>query len=273
MEKKEVNQSAPAMDKLISLVAALRGENGCPWDRKQTAKSMAVYLLEETHELIEAIHKGDAEAICEELGDVLFHVFFVAHLFQERGAFDIQDVVSRNHSKMIRRHPHVFGDKSLQTAEEVKIQWQEIKKSEKASLPPGSVLESVPPGLPGLMRAYRISERAASHGFDWQNLPGVLAKAEEEWDELKCELEKEGLPENNRKAVSMELGDLLFTLVNVARFARVHPETAIAEAILKFKTRFEYMEATIRDSHRALTDVSQEEKDLIWEKAKASISP
>jgi MazG family protein len=271
LEKQEVNQPAPVMDNLISLVAALRGENGCPWDRKQTAKSMAVYLLEETHELVEAINGGDADAICEELGDVLFHILFVARLFQEQGAFNIQDVVSQNHSKMVRRHPHVFGEKSLQTADEVKKQWQEIKKSEKSSSPPGSVLDSVPVGLPGLMRAYRISERVASHGFDWQNLSGVLAKAEEEWDELKCELEKDISREDNRKAVSLEFGDLLFTLVNVARFARIHPETALSEAILKFKTRFEFMEQTIQDGRRELADVPQEEKDILWEKAKASV--
>lgn len=269
MEKQEVNQFAPAMDQLISLVATLRGENGCPWDRKQTAQSMAVYLLEETHELVEAIHKGDADAIREELGDVLFHVVFVARLFQEQGAFDIGDVVSQNHQKMVRRHPHVFGDTSLESADEVKKQWQEIKKREKLSSPPDSVLDSVPVGLPGLMRAYRISERAAGFGFDWENLSGVMAKVEEEWDELKCELEKEAFHEGNRKAVSLEFGDLLFALVNVARFARIHPETAITEAILKFKTRFEFMEQTIRGENRELADVSQEEKDILWEKAKA----
>lgn len=269
MEKQEVNQSAPLMDQLIALVATLRGENGCPWDRKQTAKSMAVYLLEETYELVEAIHKEDADAICEELGDVLFHVLFVAALFEEQGAFDIRDVMSRNYHKMVRRHPHVFGDATLQTADEVKKQWREIKKNEKSSSPPGSILDSVPVGLPGLMRAYRISERAAGSGFDWQNLSGVLAKAEEEWDELKCELEKDAFREEDRKEASLEFGDLLFALVNVARFARIHPETAMAEAILKFKSRFEFMERTIRGEHRELTDVSQDEKDILWEKAKA----
>jgi tetrapyrrole methylase family protein/MazG family protein len=264
LEKQEVNQFAPAMDQLISLVATLRGENGCPWDRKQTAKSMAVYLLEETHELVEAIHKGDADAVREELGDVLFHVFFVARLFQEQSVFDIGDVVSQNHQKMVRRHPHVFGDTSLQSADEVKKQWQEIKKSEKSASPPDSVLDSVPVGLPGLMRAYRISERAAGCGFDWQNISGVMAKVEEEWNELKCELEKEAFHEENRRAVSLEFGDLLFALVNVARFARIHPET-----VLKFKTRFEFMEQAIRGENRELTDVSQDEKDILWEKAKA----
>ncbi|MFH0731069.1 MAG: nucleoside triphosphate pyrophosphohydrolase [Pseudomonadota bacterium] len=271
MEKQEVTPPAASLEKLVSLIAALRGENGCPWDKKQTAKTMAVYLMEEAHELVEAIHKGDAASICEELGDVLFHILFVARLFQEQGAFDIKDVILNNHDKMVRRHPHVFGEKSLQTADEVKKQWREIKKSEKSSSGPGSVLDSVPGTLPGLMRAYRISERAAGHGFDWENMAGVLTKAEEEWDELKYELEKDALQEDNRKAVSLEFGDLLFTLVNVARFAKIHPETAISEAVLKFKTRFQFMERLIRDGHRELTDVSQEEKDILWEKAKASV--
>jgi MazG family protein len=271
LEKQEVTQHVPAMDELISLVAALRGENGCPWDRKQTAKSMAVYLLEETHELVEAINKGVPDAICEELGDVLFHILFIARLFQEQRAFDLEDVVTKNHDKLVRRHPHVFGETSLQTADEVKKQWQEIKKSEKSSSITDSVLDTVPLSLPGLMRAYRISERAASHGFDWEDMSGVIEKAEEEWDELKDELEKEALHPDNRKAVSLEFGDLLFTLVNVARFARIHPETAIAEAIIKFKTRFEFMEQTIRKGHRELTDVSQEEKDVLWERAKSFV--
>jgi tetrapyrrole methylase family protein/MazG family protein len=269
LEKQEVTPSVVSLEKLVSLIAALRGENGCPWDKKQTAKTMAVYLMEETHELVEAIHKGDSEAICEELGDVLFHIIFVAHLFQEQGGFGIEDVISNNHEKMVRRHPHVFGETSLQTADEVKKQWREIKRSEKSSSGPISVLDSVPESLPGLMRAYRISERAAGQGFDWENMAGVLAKAEEEWDELKCELEKNALHEENRNAVSIEFGDLLFTLANVARFAKIHPETAITEAVLKFRTRFQLMERMIRAEHRELTEVTQEEKDLLWEKAKA----
>lgn len=274
MEPEKINEPPAGLDRLITLVEALRGENGCPWDKKQSARSMALYLLEETHELVEAIAAGDPQEICEELGDVLFHIVFVSRLFQEQGDFDVQDVISRNYRKMVRRHPHVFGDRSVRNAEDVKKQWAEIKKSEKKPLGTKSVLDSVPVGLPGLMRAYRLSERAASSGFDWDDMSGVMQKAEEEWAELKYELDKLEDREKNRSAVSEEFGDLLFTLVNVARFARIHPETAMSEAIAKFKKRFAHMEQVIRDSNRELSDVAQKEKDALWEAAKAStLSP
>lgn len=271
MERAEVTTTLSAIDQLIGLVERLRGEDGCPWDKKQTAKSMAVYLLEETYELIDAITRADEADIREELGDVLFHIIFVARLFQEQGAFDIQEVARQNHDKMVRRHPHVFGEGSLQSPEEVKKQWQEIKKKEQADAPPESVLDSVPVGLPGLARAYRISERASGCGFDWDNLTGVLAKAEEEWAELKTELKKNPEGEEARRAVSLEFGDLLFTLVNVARFARIHPETALAQTIHKFIKRYRFMEQTIREERKEFRDVPQNEKDILWEKAKAIV--
>ncbi|MDX9786582.1 MAG: nucleoside triphosphate pyrophosphohydrolase [Desulfobacterales bacterium] len=259
------------IDQLVSLVAALRGENGCPWDRKQTVQSMTVYLLEETYELVEAINAGDPGAICEELGDVLFLIVFVAHLFREQGSFDISDVVSHIHEKMVRRHPHVFGENTLETAEEVKKQWNEIKNNEKSNSSNMSVLDSVPIGLPALMRAYRISERAAANGFDWNSLTGVMEKVQEEWQELKNELAKEPFANQTGNAVSMEFGDLLFALVNVARFARIHPETALADAIMKFKKRFMHMEMAIRAEGKTLSNVPQPEKDALWDKAKVLI--
>lgn len=271
MEPEKINELPAGLDQLITLVEALRGENGCPWDKKQSARSMAIYLLEETHELVEAIAADDPQAICEELGDVLFHIVFVSRLFQEQGIFDVQDVISRNHRKMVRRHPHVFGNRSVRNAEDVKKQWAEIKKSEKKPKRTASILDSVPVGLPALMRAYRLSERAASHGFDWDDMNGVMQKAEEEWAELKYELDKPKDREKQQSAVSEEFGDLLFTLVNVARFARIHPETAMSEAITKFKKRFAFMERVIGDSNREFSDVTQKEKDALWEAAKASI--
>lgn len=270
MEKTEINRDIAGVDRLISLVAALRGETGCPWDKKQTAKTMGIYLLEETYELVEAISAGDADAICEELGDVLFHILFVAHLFEEQGKFNIRDVVSRIHEKMVRRHPHVFGDGHVKTAEDVKKQWHEIKKKEKKGPSGDSVLDSVPVGLPGLLRAYRISERAAANGFDWDSMSGVVQKVEEEWGELKRELERGAQTDASARAVSLEFGDLLFALVNVARFARIHPETALSDAISKFKTRFSYMENAIQTKGRRFPDVLQKEKDILWEAAKSA---
>jgi tetrapyrrole methylase family protein / MazG family protein len=262
-----------SLDPLVSLIKALRGENGCPWDKKQTAQSLSVYLIEETYELVEAITIGDAAAIREELGDVLFHILFIAQLFQETGKFNIGDVIRENHDKMVRRHPHVFGEGYLRTAEEVKKQWREIKKKEKTFSPTSSVLDSIPASLPVLLRAYRISERAAGNGFDWGNLRDVVAKAEEEWREFRFELDKNVLDENNRGDVMMEFGDLLFTLVNVARFAKIHPETALSNAILKFKERFTYMERAITAGNRELLEVTQQEKDLLWEEAKKHTAP
>lgn len=271
MEQEKIDASQGGLDPLVTLVESLRGENGCPWDKKQNARSMALYLLEETHELVEAVAEGNSQAICEELGDVLFHIVFLARLFQERGDFNIRDVISLNHRKMVRRHPHVFGDRVVRDAEDVKKQWHEIKKTERKPIEATSVLDAVPVGLPALMRAYRISQRAASNGFDWEEMTGVLQKAEEEWAELKNELKKADGIKKNRSAITEEFGDLLFTLVNVARFAGIHPETAMTEAVAKFKKRFTHMEQVIRASNREISEVAQDEKDALWESAKASI--
>ncbi len=236
MEKKSIDQAASGMEALVSLVAALRA--GCPWDRKQTARSMAVYLLEEAHELAEAIQEADDGGILEELGDLLFHIVFVACLFQEQGSFDINDVMGGIHEKMVRRHPHVFGESTVETVGAVRRQWNEIKSREKADTPSGSPLDSVPAGLPGLMRAYRICERAASAGGEWDSLAGILSKADEMWQGVRKRLAGGALDEGDRGGASVALGELLFTLTNMARMVRIHPEMALGDAILAFKKRF-----------------------------------
>jgi tetrapyrrole methylase family protein/MazG family protein len=256
------------INKLDELVGTLRGEKGCPWDKKQTPKSMAVYLAEEVYELMEAIESGKPEAICEELGDVLFHVFFLARLFQEKGDFDIGDVARGITEKMIHRHPHVFGNDTVSSAEEVKARWRQIKLEEKNHVRQNSLLDSVPAKMPALMRAYRISERAAGTGFDWNDISGVMQKAEEEWFELKSELAENNQPENNKERVAMEFGDVLFTLANVARFAKIHPETALTASVAKFEKRFKYMEKIAAESGRRIEAVPQEEKETLWERAK-----
>lgn len=271
MAFESVEKHPSAFGRLGALVAALRGENGCPWDRKQTPKSMSVQLLEETYELVDAIAGGRADGICEELGDVLFHIFFVARLFEEQGRFGIEDVADGITRKMVRRHPHVFGDRSVSSAEEVKQQWHVIKQGEKTDAPNESVLDSVPRKQPALMRAYRISVKAAREGFDWDDLPGVMEKVEEELAELKeARAENKG-KDADKEAVQLEFGDLLFTLVNVARFLGINPEAALTDATDKFERRFRHMEAVIRSSHRKLADVDQKEKDEIWEGAKAAV--
>jgi len=256
--KKELN-----VKRLLELIETLRGENGCPWDKKQNPRTMAVYLLEEVYELVDAIESGKPDDICEELGDVLFHIFFVAKLFEEKGSFDAGDVAGLITEKMIRRHPHVFGSENAENAGEVRKRWHTIKMNEKGRLKNVSVLDSIPGGLPALMRAYRISERAARTGFDWDNIEGVMRKTEEEWSEFQC-----ALKEKNKAGISVEFGDILFTLVNVARFAAIHPETALKDSIKKFESRFRQMEKSLAESGRNIESVSRNELDELWENVK-----
>ena len=260
------------INSIIELIKRLRGENGCPWDRKQTPKSIAVYLIEEVYELVDAIESGDPGGVCEELGDVLFHILFLAGLFREMGHFDIKDVVDLNVKKMTRRHPHVFGNERVDSVDEVRVRWHQIKKQEKSPAKKASFLDSVPAGFPALMRAYRISERAAKTGFDWDDISGVMQKVEEEWSELKTVLKRKDRSPKDQDLLALEFGDVLFTLVNVARFAHIHPETALRNSTKKFETRFKYMEKLITESRRNIESVSQEEKDELWEVAKAKLT-
>jgi MazG family protein len=232
---------------------------------------MSVKLLEETYELVDAISKGNAPEVCEELGDVLFHIFFIARLFEELGEFGIEEVADGITRKMIRRHPHVFGDASVVSTEDVKQQWHAIKRTEKADMPPESVLDSVPRMQPALMRAYRISARAAGEGFDWAALSGVFDKVDEELRELKeAVAENPETEDGGSRAVRLEFGDLLFTMTNVARFLGINPEEALMESTGKFERRFRLMEREIRDSRRKMADVDQKEKDELWDRAKAA---
>jgi len=260
------------INSIIDLIEILRGENGCPWDRKQTPKTIAVYLLEEVYELVDAIESGDTSSICEELGDVLFHILFLSGLFREMGHFDIKDVVDLNIEKMTRRHPHVFGNERLDSIEEVRVRWHQIKKQEKSRAKKASIIDSVPAGFPALMRAYRVSERAAKTGFDWNDISGVMQKVEEEWSEFKAVLERENRTPTDKDFLALEFGDVLFTLVNVARFAHIHPETALRNSTKKFEKRFKYMEKMIAKSRRNIESVSQEEKNELWEETKANLT-
>lgn len=268
---KNIEEIPTAFGRLEALVAALRGQNGCPWDKKQTSRSMAIKLLEETYEIVDAISKGEADGVCEELGDVLFHIFFIACLFEEEGRFGIKDVTDGITQKMIRRHPHVFGDRLVDSAEDVKQQWHVIKQDEKMEEPSVSVLDSVPRMQPALMRAHRISDKAAREGFDWEDLPGVMEKVDEELAELKDAFAEDTGKDGNKQAVQLEFGDLLFTMVNVARFLGINPEAALMESTDKFERRFRYMERKIRDSHRKMSEVEQKEKDEIWEDVKSAV--
>ena len=272
LEKLRENNKQNPLEELEKLIATLRGNEGCPWDKKQTPQSITVYLIEEVYELVDAIQSMDSNLVLEELGDVLFQVFFLSHLFSEAGCFDLNKVIITNIKKMKRRHPHVFGNETIKSAEQVKSRWQEIKRQEKKNhSKPNSLLNSIPNGLPALLRAYRISERAASIGFDWDNIEEVMEQVKEEWNEFVSEIRGwTGLEKKDNNA-AMEFGDILFSLVNIARFAKIHPETALVASIQKFEQRFKFMEKTAILNGQKLEALSRNEWDNLWQKAKQAV--
>jgi MazG family protein len=252
------------MDELIQIIERLRGPDGCPWDREQTPRSIVRYLLEEAYELADAIESGRAEPVREELGDLLFHVLFLAHIHAEEGHFDLEAVCRAITSKMKRRHPHVFGSVQVSDSADVVRNWRQIKQDEKGGPQLASLLDGVPAGLPGLLRAYAICERAAAAAFDWEDLDGVLTKLEEELAEFKA-----AGGGKTPDLAAREFGDILFTLVNMARFSGFHPEAALTASVQKFERRFREMEQIIAASGRAVADLPQSEKDRIWDEVKS----
>lgn len=247
------------LDSLVSVMARLRGPDGCPWDREQTHASLRPYMLEEAYEAVEAIGSGDMAQLKDELGDVLLQVVFHAQLASERGDFRMEDVVRNLTAKLIRRHPHVFADVQVAGAADVVRNWEAIKAAEKGGVRPAGLLEGVGKGLPALSRAAKVQKKAAKVGFDWPDVQGALAKVAEELAEVQA-----ATPEN----AEGEIGDLLFAVVNVARFYGVEPEVALAGTVAKFMRRFAYMEAEARRSHRSLSEMTLEEMDRLWEEAK-----
>jgi MazG family protein len=252
-----------AVDGLIKLIETLRGENGCPWDRKQTPRTMAAYLLEEAYELVEAIETGIPDDVCEELGDVLFQIFFIASLYQEMGYFDIGKVVRRNTQKMTYRHPHVFGKDRIDNVEDVKKRWQEIKTKEKNHATNPSIFDDVCPKLPALMRAHRVSECAARIGLDRDDTSGVIQKTESAWREFK-----HAITGKNKMHAHQKLGDVLFRLLNVARLANVHPETALIGAIKAFEKRYADMERTITQHDEKIENIPPDKSPKLGEGTK-----
>ncbi|MBU8910366.1 MAG: nucleoside triphosphate pyrophosphohydrolase [Desulfobacterales bacterium] len=255
------------IDRLFNIIRILRSENGCAWDRKQTPETIWKCLAEEGYELQEAIAKKDLQNICEELGDVLFQLVFIVEIFQERGEFTFSDVVDHVAGKMIRRHPHVYEDARTLTREEVSRQWETIKALEKKEneQEKASVLDSVPKGMPSLIRALKVSKCVVKEGFDWDNIHEVLDTVKDEISEFEAALES-----GNQNEAIMEFGDILFTLVNVARFAKFHPETALAGSTAKFEGRFRLMENELKEKQIKLKDLSRSQKDLFWSRAKQS---
>jgi tetrapyrrole methylase family protein/MazG family protein len=249
---------------LRRVIATLRGPNGCPWDRKQTHESLKRYLLEETYELFEAIDENDDEHMIEELGDVLLQVMLHAQIGEDEGMFSIDDVIRGITEKMIRRHPHVFGDITVENAEQVVENWQRIKEKEKKDRP-ASLLDDVPKSLPNILKAYEFQKKAAKVGFDWDDVQPMWEKVEEEIAEFKREALEE---ENARSRLISEFGDILFALINIARYYDINPEEALHTTNRKFYQRFSYIEEQARKSGVALTSLSLAELDRFWEEAK-----
>jgi len=249
------------LEELAKIMAALRGENGCPWDREQTRESLKPFIVEESYEVLEAIDEKSPENIKEELGDLLFQIVFQSRIAEERGEFTLTDVIDTIAKKMIRRHPHVFGDADVRTSREVLANWEEIKKTEGKQR--DSILEGVPKTLPSLLRAQRLQARAARVGFDWEKSDDLLAKLDEEICEFKSEFGKK-----NEEGMEDELGDVLFMLVNIARFIGVNPEDALRKTISKFISRFRYIEMAAAESGRTLSEMSLAEMDALWDQAK-----
>ncbi len=259
--KTDKGEEMSEIKKLEDVISALRGENGCPWDKKQTPQTLKNYLLEEVYELIEAIEEDDEEALKEELGDVLFMLVFLAHIYRQRGKFSLQDVIDQEVAKMVGRHPHVFGEFRPKSIEEIHARWEEIKGKEKPKR--RSLLDGIPKTLPALMLAYKVGKKAAKVGFDWKRPEDVFEKLEEETEEFK-----QSLKQQNAEKIKEELGDILFCWVNVARLLKIQPEDALRQTVKKFKKRFQFIENELKKRQRDIKEASLEEMDALWEVAK-----
>ncbi|HSB19708.1 MAG TPA: nucleoside triphosphate pyrophosphohydrolase [Anaeromyxobacteraceae bacterium] len=259
-----MDRSADAVEKLLAIMARLRGPDGCPWDREQTLKTLRPYVLEETYEVLEAMESGDSREHCEELGDLLLQIVFQARIAEEEGRFDFADVAEAISAKLVRRHPHVFGDARVKDAEGVMRQWVALKREEKAARGGGkSVLEGVPREMPALARAERLTEKASRIGFDWPDPAGARAKVDEELRELD-----EAIRGGERERVEDELGDVLFAVANLARKLQLPPEEALRNSVKRFIARFEHVERELERRGVPHGTATLEEMDRLWEEAK-----
>jgi len=254
-------ENSSSFTTLVDIIAKLRSPEGCPWDREQTHSSIMPNLIEECYEAIEAFNQGNSERFCEELGDLLMQVVFHAQLASEEGKFCMEKVLQSINDKLIRRHPHVFGDMKMKDAQEVLMKWEDLKQKERGQ---ASALSGVPKGMPALARGHALQQRAARVGFDWQEMEGVIEKLVEEVNELQQAADRQEIVE--------EFGDLLFTLANVARRMKVDLEEALHLANEKFQRRFSHMEELCRQRGISLVNLSLAEQDALWEEAKRTLS-
>jgi MazG family protein len=253
-----------SFDELVQLMTRLRGPDGCPWDRKQTLPDLKTYVVEEAYEVVDAIDRDDRAALAEELGDLLLQSVFIAEMTRQEGSFDIYDSITAIHDKLVRRHPHVFGDVEANDAQQVLVNWEKQKQDERKA-ENKSVLSGVPQAMPALLKAARLTEKAAHVGFDWRRTEDVFDKVDEEIAELR-----EAVAEGDPKNVHHEIGDLLFTIANVARKLNVNPEEALQSTNRKFMRRFASMESRVREREQNLDQLQLEEMDRLWDEAKAS---
>ena len=255
------------IEQLLAIMDRLRDPQGCPWDREQTLESLQVFLLEETYEVLQAMQRGDPISHREELGDLLFQVVFQSRIAAELGWFDFQQVAQAITEKLVRRHPHVFGDSPLATSHEVVRQWEDLKEEERRKSATSSRLAGVPPGLPALLRALRLSEKAARTGFDWTDAGEVFHKVREEIAEWE-----EATRSGDQAAARRELGDLLFSLVNVARKLDLDPEAALQGSNGEFQRRFAAMERVLVETGESPEELTPQRWEELWRQAKAAIS-
>src|SRR5881275_2166424 len=247
-----------SFDELVQLMTRLRGPDGCPWDRKQTLPSLKPFVIEEAYEVVDAIDRDDRHDLNEELGDFQLQAVFIAELTREEGSFDIYDAVTAIHDKLVRRHPHVFGDVEAHDAEQVLVNWEKLKNEERKA-ENKSVLAGVPQSLPALLRAARLTEKAARVGFDWRRTEDVFEKLDEEIAEVH-----EAIESGDASHIEDEVGDLLFTIANIARKLNVNAEEALQSTNRKFSRRFESMESQVRETGRNVDDLTLEEMDGLW---------
>mgnify|MGYP001000652082 CR=1 FL=1 len=257
------DQAGSLLIELTEVMDKLRAPDGCPWDREQSHVSLMPYLLEEAYEVLEAIQLADMHKLAEELGDLLLQIVFHAQIAKEQGEFDLSEPIRQIVAKLKRRHPHVFGQTKVASSEQVLANWEAIKAQERKGNSNVSLLDTVPRNMPALMQAYKIQQKAARVGFDWEDIGGAYAKVTEEKAELM-----EAVATGDQAKISEELGDLMFAVVNVARFLAVEPETALLYTVIKFRHRFSYIEEQARAAGQDLTAYSLSELDEWWEEAK-----
>ncbi|NLD45814.1 MAG: nucleoside triphosphate pyrophosphohydrolase [Clostridiaceae bacterium] len=252
-----------SFEDLLNIMKLLRSENGCPWDREQNHETLKKYLIEETYEVLEAIDLKDKDKLCEELGDLLLQIVFHAQIASEQKEFTMDDVITGVCRKMVLRHTHVFGEAKADTADDVVANWEEIKKKEKGMKSQTEVLKSVPSNLPALMRSYKVQQKAAQVGFDWDDIEDAFSKVLEEIDVLKHVYKSKDV-----ERIKDELGDALFSIVNLSRFVKVQPELALTGTINKFIKRFEFIEKEAAKAGKTLQEMSLAQMDELWNEAK-----